>query len=263
MDTSNAQNMKTELISIESRVVSAQLPDNSASAQFSITRKLLAWAVHTFTASGIIVGLFSLVAISRHEWQQAMEWLFLALVIDASDGTLSRAVEVKRVLPSFDGKMLDYVVDFVTFVVAPTFFLYESNMLPESVRLVSVCAILLVSSYHYGNLKALTSDYYFKGLPGPWNAVVFYLFILGLDKWWNVLIVALACVLHFVPIKFVYPTRTRKLRSLNVGLTVLLFLINLAILLQYPLMNPLLVTASLLIVGYISALSLYQTFVER
>lgn len=258
--------METGLSTVESEVVSAAAAvplDNSVSAQFSLTRKLLAWSVHVFTASGAIVGLLALVAISRRQWQQAMGWLFLAFLIDALDGTLSRAAEVKRVLPDFDGRMLDYVIDFVTFVIAPTLLLYESNLLPESARLVCVTAILLASIYHYGNLKALTADYHFKGLPAPWNIIVFYLFILRLDSWWNVSIVAVACILHFVPIKFIYPTRTRRLRSLTMGLAALLGLINLLLLLQYPMTNPLLLIASFLILGYLLALSLYQTFVER
>ena len=263
MDTSDARNMETGLSTVESKVVSVVPLDTPVSVQFSLTRKLIAWSVHVFTASGVIVGLFALVAISRQQWQQALGWLFLALLIDALDGTLARAAEVKRVLPDFDGRMLDYVIDFVTFVIAPTLLLYESNLLPESARLVCVIAILLASIYHYGNLKALTADYHFKGLPAPWNVVVFYLFILGLDRWWNVSIVAVACILHFVPIKFIYPTRTRRLRSLTLGLIALLSLINLVMLLQYPLTNPLLLIASFLILGYLLALSLYQTFAER
>lgn len=247
---------------VDAPILSAGTVDDAA-VRFSLTRRLLAWAVHMFTASGGIVGLFALVAIARREWRQAMGWLFLALLIDALDGGLARAVEVKRVLPDFNGKMLDYVVDFVTFVVAPTLFLYEADMLPASASLVCVTAILLVSGYHYGNLKALTADYYFKGLPAPWNIIVFYLFVLRLYPWWNVSIVALACALHFVPIKFVYPTQTRKLRSLSVGLTILMGLINLVLLLQYPLTNPLLLLASLLILGYLLTLSLYQTLVAR
>lgn len=259
MNTGNARNMETELNSGESAVPL----DPSAPVQFSLTRKLIAWSVHAFTASGAIVGLFALVAISHQQWQLAIGWLFLALLIDALDGTLSRAAEVQRVLPDFDGRMLDYVIDWVTFVIAPTLLLYESNLLPETARLACVTAILLASIYHYGNLKAITADHYFRGLPAPWNTVVFYLFILGLDAWWNVSIVAVACVLHFVPIKFIYPTRTRRLRGLTVGLVVVLGVANLVMLLQYPLISPLLLIASLLILGYLIALSLYQTFVER
>lgn len=259
MNTSDPPNKETGL----SKVTSGGPLDTSVSVQFSLTRKSIAWSVHAFTASGAIVGLFALVAISRQQWQQAIGWLFLALLIDTLDGTLSRAAEVKRVLPDFDGRMLDYVIDFVTFVMAPTLFLYESHLLPESARLACVIAILLASIYHYGNLKAITADHHFKGLPAPWNMVVFYLFILGLDGWWNVSIVAVVCILHFVPIKFIYPTRTHRLRSLTIGLVALLGLANLVMLLQYPLISPLLLIASFLVLGYLFSLSLFQTFVER
>jgi phosphatidylcholine synthase len=240
----------------------AQLKQEALPASFSLSRRLFAWSAHLLTASGAVVGLFSLVAITQREWRLAWLWLCLAFVIDAVDGTLARAAHVGEVLPDFSGKMLDYVIDFVTFVVAPALFLYQADMLPEPARLVCVAAILLVSGYHYGNLKAVTADYHFKGLPGPWNVIVFYLFVLELGRWWNVLIVAAACILHFVPIKFIYPTRTRRLRSLTVGLTFLGCFLNAVILLWYPVRNPLLIIASLLILGYMLALSLYQTFAD-
>jgi phosphatidylcholine synthase len=246
----------------EGRLRAAQLEQEALTAPFSLSRRLFAWGVHLLTASGAVVGLLAIVAIAQREWRLALLWIFLALLIDGVDGTLARAAHVGEVLPDFSGKMLDYVIDFLTFVIAPAFFLYQADLLPESARPVCVAAILLVSCYHYGNLKSVTADYHFKGLPGLWNVIVFYLFVLELGRWWNVLIVAVACILHFVPIKFIYPTRTRRLRSLTIGLIVLLGFLNVVILLQYPVGNSLLIIASLVILGYALALSLYQTFAD-
>lgn len=246
----------------EERLRAAQLMREDLPASFSLSRRLFAWGVHLFTASGAVAGLLAVVAVAQREWRQAMFWIFLAFLMDGVDGTLARAAHVGEVLPDFSGKMLDYVVDFLTFVVAPAFFLYQADLLPEPARLACVAAILLVSGYHYGNLKAVTADYHFKGLPGPWNVIAFYLFVLELGGWWNVLIIAAACILHFVPIKFVYPTRTRRLRRLTLGLTFLVCFLNAVILLWYPVRNPLLIIASLLIIGYLLALSLYQTFAD-
>ena len=226
-------------------------------------RKLLAWGVHIFTASGLIVGLLALVAIVHRDWRTGFLLLFVAVLIDTVDGTLARAVRVKEVLPNVDGRMLDYVIDFTNDVIFSTLFLYESGVLPSSVRLVCCAAILLVSCYHYTNLKAITDDFHFRGFPAMWNFVVFYIFVLGLDPVWNVVIIAVICCLHFTPIDFVYPTRTIRLKKLTFALVLLLAAVNLIILIQHPARNPALVGISLVIVGYLMAVSLYQTYLSH
>ena len=96
-----------------------------------------------------------------------------------------------------------------------------------------------------------------------WNFVVFYIFVLGLDPIWNVVIIAVFCSLHFIPIDFIYPTRTIRLKKLTFSLVLVLAVVNLTILLQHPLRNPALLAASLAIVGYLMALSLYQTYLSH
>ena len=230
---------------------------------FSASQKLIAWGVHIFTASGLVVGLLALVAIVNRDWRAALLWLFVAVLIDTVDGRLARTFRVKEVLPDVDGRMLDYVTDFTNDVLLPTIFLYLSGLLPSSVRLVCCAAILLVSCYHYTNLKAITDDFRFRGFPAMWNFVVFYLFVLGLSPLWNVVVIGVFCCLHFTPIDFIYPTRTVRLKKLTFALVLLLAVVNLIILIQHPLRNSVLLAVSLLIVGYLMALSLYQTFAAR
>ncbi|HKU72786.1 MAG TPA: hypothetical protein VJR02_02610 [Pyrinomonadaceae bacterium] len=230
---------------------------------YSARRKLLAWGVHIFTASGLVVGLLALIAIINRDWRTAFLWLFVAVLIDTVDGRLARTFRVKEVLPDVDGRMLDYVTDFTNDVLLPTIFLYEAGLLPSSVRLVCCAAILIVSCYHYTNLKAITDDFRFRGFPAMWNFVVFYLFVLGLSPLWNVVVIGVFCCLHFTPIDFIYPTRTVRLKKLTFALVLVLAVVNVVILIQHPLRNSLLLTVSLLIVGYLMALSLYQTINHR
>ena len=96
-----------------------------------------------------------------------------------------------------------------------------------------------------------------------WNFVVFYLFVLGLSPLWNVVVIGVFCCLHFTPIDFIYPTRTVRLKKLTFALVLVLAVVNLVILLQHPLRNFVLLTISLVIVAYLMALSLYQTFAAR
>src|ERR1044072_1435311 len=230
---------------------------------FSAGRKLLAWGVHIFTASGVVMGLLALVAVFNRNYRAALLWLFVAVLVDTVDGALARMIRVKEVLPDVDGRMLDYVIDFTNDVIVPTLLVYNAGLVPSSIRLICCGAMLLVSCYHYTNLKAITDDFHFRGFPAMWNFVVFYLFVLGLDPIWNVVVIAVVCCLHFVPIDFIYPTRTVRLKKLTFSLVLLLAVVNLVILIQHPLRNTMLLTISLLIIGYLMAMSLYQTYVAR
>ena len=51
-------------------------------------------------------------------------WSFLlmvvATVVDATDGTLARKVRIKEAVPSFDGRRLDDIIDFLTYTFLPS-----------------------------------------------------------------------------------------------------------------------------------------------
>src|SRR5262245_56872490 len=68
-----------------------------------MSRRLAAWGVHLYTASGAVIGLLALDAIARGALAAAFAWMALAMLIDSTDGTLARRARVKEVLPYFDG----------------------------------------------------------------------------------------------------------------------------------------------------------------
>ena len=112
-------------------------------------RLFAAWAVHAYTASGVIAGFLSLQAIFLSKPRQAFVWMLVAVLIDATDGVLARAVQVKRVVPWFDGAKLDDIVDYFTYVIIPAVFLYQFQLLPASGTLLFVAALLLSSAYGF------------------------------------------------------------------------------------------------------------------
>ena len=91
---------------------------------------ILAWLVHLYTALGAIVGFFSILAIEQGSFREAFFLMAFTVVIDATDGTLARAARVKEVIPWFDGNLLDEIVDYLNFVLAPCFFLVHAGLLP-------------------------------------------------------------------------------------------------------------------------------------
>jgi len=84
-------------------------------------RVIAAFSVHVFTACGAACALLALIAAVGAAWPQMFAWLGIALVIDAVDGTLARRLEVAQVLPRWSGDLLDFVVDFATYVFVPAY----------------------------------------------------------------------------------------------------------------------------------------------
>lgn len=172
--------------------------------------KVKAWGVHIFTATGMIVGFKALEAAFSGKPYETIFWLVLTVAIDGIDGTFARMFKVKEVLPGIDGHMIDFVVDFVNFVVTPCVAFYQLKMVPLPVLFPCVAAILYASLYHYGNKEQLTRDFQFQGYPAWWNLVVYYLFILDLGQWPNLVITLGVILLHFLPVKFIYISRMRQ-----------------------------------------------------
>jgi phosphatidylcholine synthase len=78
--------------------------------------KIFAWAVHLFTASGVVFAALALLAILDNQPQHCVLWLSVSLVIDGVDGTLARKFRVKNVLPQVDGSALDLIIDYLNYV---------------------------------------------------------------------------------------------------------------------------------------------------
>ena len=226
-------------------------------------RQAMAWSAHLFTATGAIWGLLAILAISSEEWLLAFAWMGLAVFVDSFDGIWARRVHVKSMLPHFDGALLDNMIDFLNYVFVPAYFLYTSNLLPQRYALVGAVLILLASSYQFCQDDAKTEDHYFKGFPSYWNIMVYYMFIMGGAPWLNLTVLVILSALVFVPIKYVYPTRTAMHKQLTMTLATLWGVINVLILVRYPQRDSILLWASLLFVVYYCGLSFYRMWLDR
>lgn len=181
----------------------------------------MAWAVHAFTASGIVLGFLALVAILDNDETAVFMWLGLALFVDGIDGTLARKVRVREVTPQLDGTTLDNVIDYFNYVAVPAMMVYWFGLVPEGWATVTAAAIMAVSCYTFANTDMKTSDYYFSGFPAVWNVVVLYFHILQTSPWTNLIVIAICAVLTFIPLKYVHPFRVTAWRSVTIPMTVL------------------------------------------
>ena len=171
------------------------------------------WLVHAYTASGLVLAFLTVVAVMEGDTIRAL-WLFLAaMVVDGTDGMLARWVHVKRHVPWFDGALLDNIVDYITYAFLPMVLLWSAGYLGEG-RSATVLAVipLVASAYQFCRVDAKTDDHLFLGFPSYWNIAAFYVVVLDLGPTATAAVLLVCAALVFVPIGYVYPSRTTTLQ---------------------------------------------------
>ena len=176
--------------------------------------KFAGWLLHLYTAVGVVFGFLIVVAAFQGDIEQALWLSLIALIIDGTDGMTARYLRVSETIPSFDGARLDDIVDYLTYAFAPMVLLWTTGRLPDGWlgKLVAVLP-LIASCYQFCRTDAKTADHFFLGFPSYWNVVAFYVFVLDLGSATTAVILLACTVLVFVPIRYVYPSRTKVLRG--------------------------------------------------
>lgn len=194
----------------------------------------LAWVVHLYTASSAVLAFLAARDIFQYRFREAFIWLALAVFVDSTDGVLARLAQVSSRIPWFSGSRLDDIVDYLTYVFVPVLFVWRALLVPSTWATGVCVAMLLSSAYGFSRDDAKTDDHFFTGFPSYWNIVVFYLLISGMSPELNGVILVLLALLVFVPMRYVYPSRTPVLRGLTVGLGAIWAVLMFVMLWQMP-----------------------------
>jgi phosphatidylcholine synthase len=193
-----------------------------------------AWAVHLYTATGAVLAFLATAAVMADDFRAAFLWLFAAVVVDASDGTLARLAHVHERLPHFSGEKVDDLVDYLTFVFVPCLIVWRAELVPAAWTFGVVAIMLLSSAYGFACADAKTADHFFTGFPSYWNIAALYLLAGGLPQLVNAAILLALAALVFVRIGYLYPTRTAPARRLTMTLTIFWGVLVLAMILRLP-----------------------------
>jgi phosphatidylcholine synthase len=222
-----------------------------------------AWLAHAYTASGVVLAFLATRAVIEHRYREAFFWLALQIFVDSTDGVLARRAHVSERVPWFNGSKLDDIIDYLTYVFVPALLVWRALLVPDAWTLPVACAMLLASAFGFNREDAKTADHFFTGFPSYWNIVVLYLFVAGLAPAINAAILLGLAVLVFVPIRYVYPSRTAILQPLTIGLGATWAALMLVIIWQLPAVSPLVLWGSLIFPAYYLALSLVLQFGRR
>lgn len=179
--------------------------------------RLCAWLVHVYTALGLLAAAGIAVLIVRGDGE-SFRWVFMAMLaatlIDATDGMLARWARVKEVLPGFDGRRLDDLIDFLNYASLPLLLIWRVNLLPGE-QAWWLLLPLMSSAYGFCQAAAKTDDGYFLGFPSYWNIVAFYLYVLQPAVWASLGVLVLFSLLTFVPCRYLYPTQRGLLNQVT------------------------------------------------
>ncbi len=225
----------------------------------------VAWIAHLYTALGAGTALAATLAVFAGEFRQAFLWLAVAVFIDSTDGVLARAVNVKERLPWFDGATLDNLVDYLTYVFVPVLIMLRAELWPAAAAHWLAVAVLVASGYGFSrtDAKIATTDYFFTGFPSYWNIVALYLYAWRLPSVINAIAIAVLIALVFVPIRYVYPSRTRTWRPATLLLGSTWAIVTALVVWRLPLVDGPWLPLSLVFPAYYIGLSLWLTARDR
>jgi phosphatidylcholine synthase len=190
----------------------------SSRDQAALARVLAAWLAHLYTASSVVFAFFATIAVVDHRYRAAFMWLALTVFVDATDGVLARRAKVSTRLPWFNGAKLDDIIDYITYVFIPALIVWRAILVPDGWTTGVVAAMLLSSAFGFNREDAKTEDHFFTGFPSYWNIVVFYLYLGGWTQAVNGVILLALAALVFVPIRYVYPSRTPAWQAVTIAL---------------------------------------------
>jgi phosphatidylcholine synthase len=175
-----------------------------------MTVRLKALSVHLLTATGAVLSMLAMLAAVDGEWSQMFVWLVVALLVDGIDGPLARRYDVQTNWPTYDGVLMDLIVDYLTYVFIPAYALFKSGLLPGWTGWIAIIIIVYGSVIYFADTRMKTKDKSFAGFPACWNMVVLVLFATQPSQAVILATVVLLTVTMFTNLKFIHPVRTTR-----------------------------------------------------
>lgn len=174
--------------------------------------RLKALFVHLLTATGAVLSMLAMLAAAGGKWDMMFLWLVVALIVDGVDGPLARRYHVKKNWSTYDGVLLDLIIDYLTYVFIPAFALFQSGLLPGWTGWVAIIVITYASAIYFVDTRMKTKDNSFAGFPACWNMVAIFMFANHPNFYVMTAIIVLLAVTMFTNLKFVHPVRTERWR---------------------------------------------------
>jgi phosphatidylcholine synthase len=215
-------------------------PPEQAAAAAPVTpaQRIAAYAVHVFTASGVVFALLAADEAAAPNPQPKLVFLYLAIqvVIDALDGPMARAVHIKTRAARIDGRTIDDIVDYLTYTFIPLLLVWRMGWVPETGGAGGwwVAPAMVASLFGFANTAAKDEQGgFFLGFPSYWNIIAFYCGIWyamfgPAGAWLNAAVIVALTVLTVLPVRFIYPNLAPRPWKLPTMIGALVWLVLIA-----------------------------------
>ena len=170
----------------------------------------MAWGAHAFTLTGVVWAALATISLFEGQIRHMWLWLGIALLVDAVDGSIARAVRV-------------------------------SEYAPRTLGIAMALLVCVSSMFCYCNVSLKTPDHYFMGFPAAWNVVAAIMWIFQTGAVFNLVATVILAVLTVAPIAFVHPFRVGRLRAINI-VAALVWVAATAALVAYAPVRPIILT---------------------
>lgn len=190
--------------------------------------------VHVLTASGAVAGLVALQNIIAGNVRTALIWLIICQVLDGVDGPLARKYRIDQNQGTFDGRVLDLVVDYVTCAVVPAVLFIHVNLVRQSLSVAVAGVILLTSALWFAKTNQESVDHWFSGFPASWNIVIPSMVILHARESIVFLLVGFFCLLQMSNVKFPHVMKVVAMRRMTLLFTAVYFGCFVLLSVDYP-----------------------------
>lgn len=175
-------------------------------------------SIHLLTVTGVMAGMAALVSVVDDSPRVAIVWLLVAQVIDGIDGPIARRWLSDTAKPKYDGYILDLVIDYVTCVLVPAFFMYRFNVVPQNaVGMATIAAVLGSSALWFSRTEIENEEHWFLGFPSSWNMIIPTLFIVSPRTDINVLICFGLSMLSLTDVQFPHVLKVKTFRRCTIA----------------------------------------------
>ena len=122
-------------------------------------------------------------------------------------------------MPRWSGDLLDFVVDYATYVFVPAYAIATGGVLPQPLGPALGILIAVTGALYFADRQMKTTDGYFRGFPVLWNLWRFTVPFASAP-------LALRHGRHrvrgsaFAPLYFVHPVRASRWRAVNLAMLV-------------------------------------------
>lgn len=135
------------------------------------------------------------------ELNAAARWLLLVLVVDHTDGTLARSLQVSRFFPRISGEILDLVTDVIGLTFVPMLFCWRAGVFPSGWGAPLAVAAAITCSYKYSMKSKVLEQGYCLGAPPAFFSVLLF-WLLDLGQAWAAAYTTALIVLCWLPIRY-------------------------------------------------------------